>query len=116
MHDVHGAVERPPQGATVCKSGRTTGYTCGAITGFNQRVVYTGGIVITGLVRHSACVEKGDSGGANISAGGFALGVTSGASLTSTDRCLSKVGQQNVSWYQPVGEALQANGLRLLVA
>ncbi len=112
-----GRWDNPPVGATVCKSGRTTGYTCGTITALNQTVTYTGGYVIYGLVRHNACVEPGDSGGANISAGAYALGVTSGATTVSkTDtRCLSKVGQGNVGWYQPVGEALARNGLRLLL-
>ena len=30
-------------------------------------------------------------------------------------RCLSKLGSANVSWYQPIGEALTANGLRLVL-
>ena len=114
--NVRGQWDNPPIGATVCKSGRTTGYTCGTITALNQTVVYKGGFVVSGLVRHNACVEGGDSGGPNISAGSFALGVTSGASTTiAGGLCLSKVGQANVSWYQPIGEALTANGLRLLL-
>lgn len=111
--NVRGQWNAPPVGATVCKSGRTTGWTCGTITAHNQTVVY-GGHTVYGLVRHNACVEPGDSGGSNISAGAYALGVTSGASLTSAGACLSKVGSPNVSWYQPIGEALSANGLRLL--
>lgn len=111
---VVGQWNNPPVGATVCKSGRTTWYTCGTITALNQTVTYTGGKVIYGLVRHTACVEGGDSGGANISAGGYALGVTSGAS-TISEKCASKYGQANVSWYQPIGEALNANGLRLVL-
>jgi hypothetical protein len=100
----------------VCKSGRTTGYTCGTIRALNQTVTYTGGYVLSGLVRHDACVEGGDSGGSNISAGAYALGVTSGASTTvSGGKCLSKAGQANISYYQPVGEALRANGLRLVL-
>jgi hypothetical protein len=114
---VRGAWTNPPVGATVCKSGRTTGWTCGTITALNQSVTYTGGKVMSGLVRHNACVEPGDSGGANMSSGGFALGVTSGASTDiATGKCLSKLGQANVSWYQPIGEALSVAGLRLLVA
>ncbi|MGI8682136.1 MAG: S1 family peptidase [Mycobacteriales bacterium] len=111
---IRGQWNTPPVGATVCKSGRTTGYTCGSITALNQTVIYTGGITVSGLVRHNACVEGGDSGGSNISAGAYALGVTSGASLTAAGQCWSKVGSSNVSWYQPIGEALSANGLRLL--
>jgi hypothetical protein len=108
---VAGQWDNPPVGATVCKSGRTTGYTCGTIIAVNQTVVYPEG-VIYGLVRHTACVEGGDSGGANISAGFYALGVTSGA-MTSSEKCLSKFGRTNVSWYQPIGEALSRNGLSL---
>lgn len=114
--NVRGIWNTPAVGATVCKSGRTTGYTCGKITALNQTVLYDGKFTLYGLVRHNACVEPGDSGGSNISAGAYALGVTSGAATVSkTDtRCLSKIGKQNVSWYQPIGEALSRNGLRLL--
>jgi hypothetical protein len=114
---VAGQWDNPPVGATVCKSGRTTGYTCGTITALNQTVVYPEGIVY-GLVRHTACVEGGDSGGANISAGYYALGVTSGSqtpiSGPNSGKCLSKSGGTNISWYQPIGEALSRNGLTLL--
>jgi len=114
---VHGTWNNPPVGATVCKSGRTTGWTCGTITALNQSVTYKGGYLMTGLVRHNACVEPGDSGGANLSSGGFALGVTSGSSTNiTTGQCLSKTGGANVSWYQPIGEALAVSGLRLLIA
>jgi streptogrisin C len=109
-----GQWDNPPVGTTVCKSGRTTGYTCGTITALNATVTYPEG-TIYGLVRHTACVEGGDSGGANISAGYYALGVTSGASTpVNTGKCLSKSGGTNVSWYQPVGEALTRNGLSLV--
>jgi hypothetical protein len=116
---VAGAWTNPAVGTTVCKSGRTTGFTCGVITALNRTVNYTGGYVISGLVQHNACVEGGDSGGANISAGYWALGVTSGASTptsgTYKDKCLGKQGLPNVSWYQPIGEALSREGLRILV-
>ena len=116
---VAGLWNAPPVGATVCKSGRTTGYTCGRITALNQTVVYKGGLVLHGLARHDACVEPGDSGGANISAGAFALGVTSGSNTYETGalkgKCLAKGGNANISYYQPLGEALSANGLRLVL-
>jgi streptogrisin C len=112
--NVRGQWNAPPVGATVCKSGRTTGYTCGSITALNQTVVYPEG-TIYGLVRHNNCVEPGDSGGSNISSGAFALGVTSGAAGYGANKlCGQKVGQANVSWYQPIGEALSRNGLRLV--
>lgn len=111
---VHGFYSSVPVGTTVCKSGRTTGWTCGKVTAVNQTVSYTGGYVVSGLVRHSACVEPGDSGGANVTPSGYAVGMTSGASMNN-NKCLSKVGQANVSWYQPIAPALTANGLRLRV-
>jgi alpha-lytic protease prodomain-containing protein/trypsin len=117
---VVGQWNNPPTGATVCKSGLTTGYTCGTITAPNQTVVYIDGTWLSGLVRHNACVEPGDSGGANISPDGYALGVTSGASTnydpnSKSYKCWSKFGYANESYYQPVGEALTANGLRLFL-
>lgn len=114
--NVAGSWGNPPVGATVCKSGRTTGWTCGTITALNKTVNYAGKIVY-GLVQHNACVEGGDSGGANMSSGGFAIGLTSGAALNATTgKCLSKQGAANVSYYQPIAPALIANNLRLLVA
>lgn len=104
----------PPVGATICKSGITTGWTCGTVTAKDRTVTYPEG-VITGLVQHNACVEPGDSGGSNISTNGYAVGVTSGASLIDKRWCRSRYGQPNISWYQPIAPALSANGLRLLV-
>ena len=113
--DIRGQWDNPPVGAAVCKSGRTTGFTCGTITAVNETVIWDDGTVLYGLVRHNACVEEGDSGGANVSGGYYALGVTSGAKMnTYTRQCMSKSGGVNVSWYQPIGEALTRNGLRLL--
>lgn len=112
---VKGSWANPPIGATVCKSGRTTGWTCGVITALNQSVVFSNVYQMYGLVRHNACVEGGDSGGSNLSAGNYALGLTSGASTTS-GKCLSKVGQQNISWYQPIAPALNATGLKLVLS
>ncbi|HET9873083.1 MAG TPA: S1 family peptidase [Propionibacteriaceae bacterium] len=110
---------RAPVGSSVCKSGRTTGWTCGVIQANNQTVNYGNGDIVSGLVRHSACVEQGDSGGSNISST-LAQGLTSGGALYtgSTGRlvCGQKVGQQNVSFYQPVGEALSAYGATLITS
>ena len=88
---VVGHWNNPPIGTTVCKSGRTTGWTCGRIGAVNETVTYRGGKTVYGLTRHDACVEPGDSGGANISADGYALGVTSGANMDSLDRCSGPV-------------------------
>lgn len=113
--NVQGLWNRPPVGATVCKSGITTGWTCGTITSTSRTVNYSGQVV-SGLVQHTACVEPGDSGGANVSAGYYALGLTSGANLVSNRYCMARYGQQNESFYQPLGEALTVNNLRLLIA
>jgi len=110
-----------PVGTTVCKSGIKTGYTCGQITAKDESVTYSSGTVY-GLTRHSACVEKGDSGGANVSASFnwwtwtwsyAAEGVTSGAQLWTKDgalRCGAAVGQPNVSWYFPIADSLAYYG------
>jgi streptogrisin C len=105
-----------PVGSSLCKSGRTTGWTCGTIEAYNQTVNYGGGDIVSGLVRHSACVEQGDSGGSNMS-GNLAQGLSSGGQLYNSGGglvCGEKVGQPNVSYYQPVGEALSAYGATLL--
>jgi streptogrisin C len=106
-----------PVGTTVCKSGMTTKWTCGSITAKNVTITYTSGVTVYGLTRHNACVEKGDSGGANVSwTGSYAAeGVTSGASLRwdgYRDRCLSAFGQANVSYYQPIADSLAYYGPR----
>jgi streptogrisin C len=105
-----------PVGSSLCKSGRTTGWTCGVIQAYNQTVNYGGGDIVYGLVRHSACVEQGDSGGSNLT-GNYAQGLSSGGALYQQGNrlvCGQKVGQPNVSYYQPVGEALSAYGATLL--
>jgi streptogrisin C len=107
-----GKRDNPAIGASVCKSGRTTGWKCGTIKAKNVTVNYPQGTMY-GLVEHTACVEGGDSGGSNVSSDYYALGVTSGAS-TYYDLCLQKYGYANVSWYQPIGEALAANKLTLV--
>ena len=64
-------------GATLCKSGRTTGWTCGQVVSFDNSVNYGNGDIVYGLTEHDACVEQGDSGGANVS-GSQAQGLSSG--------------------------------------
>ncbi|WP_415840642.1 S1 family peptidase, partial [Nocardiopsis rhodophaea] len=65
-------------GASVCRSGSTTGWHCGRIQAKNQTVRYPQGTVY-GMTRTSVCAEPGDSGGSYIS-GNQAQGVTSGGS------------------------------------
>jgi len=103
-----------PVGTSICKSGITTKLTCGTITAKDETVVFDGTNTVYGLTRHSACVEKGDSGGANYRvSGNSAEGVTSGAVLYGpTLRCGQAVGQPTVSWYFPIADSLAYYGPR----
>jgi streptogrisin C len=100
---VAGSTEAPV-GASVCRSGSTTGTFCGRILAKNQTVNYPEGRV-TGLTRTDVCAEGGDSGGSWLS-GNQAQGVTSGGS----GNC--RVGGE--TFFQPVNEILTVNRLTLL--
>src|SRR5690606_2147102 len=65
-------------GASVCRSGSTTGWHCGTIEQHDTSVSYAEGLV-DGLTRTTVCAEPGDSGGPYL-AGSQAPGVTSGRS------------------------------------
>ncbi|MEY9952307.1 S1 family peptidase [Leifsonia sp. EB34] len=69
-------------GAYVCKSGRTTGWTCGTV----QRVNYSQGISsgqAVNSVQTSMCMYHGDSGGPAM-IGFYAVGVNSSGTWSST--------------------------------
>lgn len=99
---VSGAREMPA-GSSVCRSGSTSGWHCGAIQELNATVSYPEGRV-EGLTRTSVCAEPGDSGGPFLS-GREAQGTTSGGSGDCT--------KGGTTYFQPVGEALDAFGLTL---
>ncbi|MEV8595699.1 alpha-lytic protease prodomain-containing protein [Streptomyces sp. NPDC052012] len=92
-----------PVGASVCRSGSTTGWHCGTVQQHNTSVTYPEG-TITGVTRTSVCAEPGDSGGAYIS-GSQAQGVTSGGS----GNCSSG----GTTYFQPINPLLQNYGLTL---
>ncbi len=94
-------------GASICRSGATTGWHCGTVRAKNATVNYGAGFVVDGLTRTDACAESGDSGGAWL-AGQQAQGVTSGGS----GNCRSG----GTTYFQPVNEILSAYGLTLLTA
>jgi streptogrisin C len=100
---VAGSTEAPV-GATVCRSGSTTGTHCGTILAKNQTVNYPEGAV-TGLTRTDACAEGGDSGGPWL-VGDQAQGVTSGGSGDCT--------AGGETFFQPINEILERNNLTLL--
>jgi streptogrisin C len=91
-------------GASVCRSGSTTGWRCGTIQAKNQTVNYAQGTVY-GLTRTTACAEPGDSGGSWLT-GQEAQGVTSGGS----GNC--SIG--GTTYFQPVNEILTAYGRQLV--
>lgn len=113
---VRGLWNTPTVGTAVCKSGRTSHWTCGRITATNVTQAYNGRVMY-GLVRHTACTEAGDSGGAVMS-GAYAVGLTAAAShytnAAGAEVCGQRLGYANESYYQPLGPALTASGMRLL--
>ncbi|QKW28929.1 alpha-lytic protease prodomain-containing protein [Streptomyces seoulensis] len=90
-------------GASVCRSGSTTGWHCGTVQQLNTSVTYQEGTV-SGVTRTSVCAEPGDSGGSFIS-GSQAQGVTSGGSGDCTSG--------GTTYFQPVNPILSAYGLTL---
>jgi streptogrisin C len=92
-----------PVGASVCRSGRTTGWRCGVIQAQNVTINYAAGPVY-GATQTNACAEGGDSGGSFIS-GNQAQGVTSGGS--------GNCSTGGTTFFQPINPILSAYGLVL---
>jgi streptogrisin D len=104
LQDITGA-GRVAVGATACKTGSTTGTTCGPVLAYNVTVRYAEGTVY-GLTRTRICTQPGDSGGAMF-AGNQAQGITSGGTI-------GGCGGNFQSFFQPADEALSVYGLTLL--
>ncbi len=92
------------EGASVCRSGATTGWHCGTIQARGQSVNYPKGTV-DGLTRTDVCAEAGDSGGSFL-AGDQAQGVTSGGS--------GNCSAGGTSYFQPINEVLDTLGVDLV--
>lgn len=90
-------------GASVCRSGSTSGWHCGIIEQHDVTVAHVEGTV-TGVTRTTVCAEHGDSGGPYVS-GDQAQGVTSGG----TGDCT----RGGTSFYQPLNPVLDRYGLTL---
>jgi streptogrisin C len=86
-------------GTSVCKSGSTTGVTCGTIGAKNQTVTYPQGTV-RGMTATNVLCQAGDSGGGFVS-GSQAQGMVSG-------------GNSSVCYFFPVRGPLSAYGLSLV--
>jgi streptogrisin D len=104
FRDITGA-SRVAVGSSACKTGSTTGTTCGTVLAYNVTVNYAEGTVY-GLTRTTICTQPGDSGGAMF-AGSMAQGVTSGGTATGCNRNFR-------SFFQPADEPLSVYGLTLL--
>jgi hypothetical protein len=94
-----------PVGATVCKSGSTTGTTCGRVLRYNATVRYAEGTVRQ-MIETNVCTQPGDSGGA-LFAGSQAQGVVSGGSIAGCGASGFR------SYFQPINEILSTYGLTL---
>ncbi|ATB43575.1 Streptogrisin-C precursor (Serine protease C) [Cystobacter fuscus] len=94
-------------GASICRSGNTTGWRCGTLQATNITVNYSNGPVY-GLSKTNACADPGDSGGSVIS-GNQAQGVTSGIA----GGCASSAPQ---TFFQPINPILSAYGLTLVTS
>lgn len=106
---------KPAVGTQLCKTGSTTGVTCGQISSYNNTVTYTDSsgrtqASVSGLMRTTVCTQPGDSGGAYV-AGGYAVGLTSGGPSNQTCTYNGGFESGKSSYVQPVTDALQAYGL-----
>ncbi|MFC7882851.1 alpha-lytic protease prodomain-containing protein [Streptomyces sp. NPDC057376] len=90
-------------GASVCRSGSTTGWHCGTVQQHDTSVTYPQGTV-DGLTQTTVCAEPGDSGGPFV-AGTQAQGTTSGGSGDCTNG--------GTTFYQPINPLLSDFGLTL---
>lgn len=93
----------PAVGATVYRSGSTTGVHSGRVTALDTTVNYAEGTVY-GLIQTTVCAQGGDSGGP-LYAGTVAYGLTSGGS----GNCWFG----GVTFFQPVIEALAVYGVNV---
>ncbi|MGN7919860.1 S1 family peptidase [Lysobacter sp. 22409] len=103
-------------GAALCRSGRTSGWRCGAIRSKNMTVSYVDDAgnpdgTVTGLTQTTACAEGGDSGGSFITGAGQAQGVLSGGSGSCKGR-QGRTGGGN-SYFTPINSILSTYALTL---
>ncbi|MFB7656881.1 MULTISPECIES: S1 family peptidase [unclassified Streptomyces] len=96
----------PAVGQRVFRSGSTSGLRAGQVTALDATVNYPEGTV-TGLIETDVCAEPGDSGGPMFSEG-VALGVTSGGN--------GDCAKGGTTFFQPLPEAMESLGVRLIVA
>ncbi|HET9381203.1 MAG TPA: carbohydrate-binding protein [Streptomyces sp.] len=93
-------------GASVCRSGSSSGWHCGRVVRRDTSVSYEEGTV-DGLTQTTVCAEPGDSGGPFV-AGTQAQGVTSGGAGDCTSG--------GTTFFQPLNPLLARFGLTLTTA
>jgi hypothetical protein len=81
-------------GERVCKSGQSSGVTCGKVTGVDETVTYADGSTVRGLIATDLRADNGDSG-SPLFHGSTGLGTLSG-------------GDDEVEYFQPLPDALRA--------
>jgi streptogrisin C len=94
-----------PVGASVCRSGRTTGWHCGVVEAKDRTVRSPRAPRAHRRTRPTACAEGGDSGGSWL-AGTQGQGVTSGGSGDCTSG--------GTTFFQPLNPILEKWELTLL--
>src|SRR4029453_13523973 len=105
FRDITGA-GRVPCNPSACKTGSTTGTTCGIVQAYNVTVRYAEGTVF-GLTRTNICTQPGDSGGPTF-ADSRAQAITAGGAIGGCNQPAFQ------SFFQPADEALSTYGLTLL--
>ncbi|GAA1078553.1 S1 family peptidase [Nocardiopsis composta] len=93
--------DEAPVGATVCRTGASTGRHCGTILAKDQTVTTPEGTV-TGLTRTGICAEPGDRGGVY-----YATGHVQGVFFAGSGNCATG----GASFFHPVLPILSAHGL-----
>lgn len=88
-------------GDRVCHSGNTSHWQCGEVKYTHKSVDYGGGLIIDDLTWTTACSLGGDSGGGWL-LGDKATGLHDGG----PSQCVQNPGDDDLSIFQPVGEAL----------
>lgn len=106
---------KPPVGTEVCRTGATSGITCGEILSYDNTVTYVDKqrrtvARVRGLAETTACTAGGDSGGA-YSAGGYGIGLTSGGPIDQTCGFNGGFLDGTSSLVQPVNDVLSRYGL-----
>jgi streptogrisin C len=92
-------------GASICRSGSSSGFACGEITSQDETVNYGNGDIVRGLTRTSVCGDAGDSGGAVVS-GTQAQGVLSGG--------IGDCTTGGTTFFQPIQEAATKLGVTVV--